>query len=66
MRESCGTGQPVWVVYAMPRYLEVVSPAVLAMIRQDFTVVRVFHGTLGDGDVFVAKFDPHGTNLPRS
>ena len=66
MRQVCGTGQPVWVVYSMPRYLEVVSPAVLAMIQREFTLVRVFHGTLGDGDIFVAKFNPHSANLPRT
>jgi uncharacterized membrane protein len=66
MREICGKGQPVWVVYSMPRYLEVVAPAVLAMIQRDFTVIRVFHGTLGDGDILVARFNPRKTNLPRA
>jgi len=66
MREICGKGQPVFVVYTMPRYLQVVAPGVLAMIRRDFTMVRVFHGTLGDGDIFVARFNPRNMNLPRS
>ena len=46
------------MVYTMPRYLQVVAPGVLAMIRREFTMVRVFHGTLGDGDIFVARFNP--------
>jgi len=28
------------------------------MIRKEFTVIRVFRGTLGDGDVYVAEFNP--------
>jgi hypothetical protein len=28
------------------------------MIRTEFTVARVFPGTVGDGDVFVAKSQP--------
>lgn len=58
MREICRQGQPVWVVYTMPRYLDAAAPEVMEMIRRDFTVVRVFHGTLGDGDVYVARFQP--------
>ena len=66
MQEICGKGQPVYVVYTMPRYLQVVAPGVLAMIRREFTMVRVFHGTLGDGDIFVARFNPRNVNLPRT
>jgi mannosyltransferase len=66
MREICRKGQPVFVIYTMPRYLQVVAPGVLAMIRREFTMVRVFHGTLGDGDIFVARFDPRNVTLPRT
>jgi len=66
LREICSQGKPVWVVYTMPRYLESALPAVNEMIRRQFTVIRVFRGTLGDGDVFVAEFNPHSANLPRT
>ena len=42
-------------MYTFPRYLEI-APPVMEMIRKEFTVIRVFHGTLGDSDVFVARF----------
>jgi hypothetical protein len=51
-------GRAVWVVYTFPRYLESWSPPLAEMIRKEFTVTRVFPGTVGDGDVFVAKSQP--------
>ena len=48
-------GRTVWAVYTFPRYLESLSPPLAEMIRKEFTVARVFPGTVGDGDVFVAK-----------
>jgi hypothetical protein len=41
----------------MPRYLEAGAPGLMEMIRKEFTVIRVFHGTLGDGDVYVAQYN---------
>ena len=60
LREICSQGQPVWIVYTMPRYLPGSSPGVMEMIRKEFTVIQVFRGTLGDGDVYVAGFYPPG------
>jgi uncharacterized membrane protein len=56
LREICRRGKPVWLVYTFPRYLEAAAPPVMEMIRKEFNVVKVFHGTLGNGDVFVARF----------
>ena len=56
LRNICQRGGPVWLVYTFPRYLEGAAPGVTEMIQREFTVIRVFRGTLGDGDVFVAKF----------
>lgn len=56
LRTMCGQGKPVWVVYTFPRYLEAVAPGMPEMIRKDSNLFRVFHGTLGDGDVYVARF----------
>ncbi|MEP6717276.1 MAG: hypothetical protein ABJC09_17015, partial [Terriglobia bacterium] len=58
MQAVYSRGRTVWVVYTMPRYLFAAAPGVMAMIRRDFTVVKVFHGTLGDGDVYVARYQP--------
>jgi mannosyltransferase len=54
----CHQGRGVWVVYTFPRYQEASIPAVMELVRKKFTVIRVFHGTLGDGDVFVGRFQP--------
>jgi mannosyltransferase len=53
-----GRGQPVWLVYTFPRYLEAAAPGVPEVIQKEFTVVRVFHGTLGEGDVVVVRSQP--------
>ena len=51
-------GRPVWVVYTFPRYLEGWSPPIADIVRKDFVVAKVFPGTVGDGDVYVAKSRP--------
>jgi uncharacterized membrane protein len=53
--QLCSRGRTVWLIYTLPRYL---PPALLESIRSKFTVIRVFRGTVGDGDVSVAKFQP--------
>jgi hypothetical protein len=53
-----GREQPVWLVYTFPRYLEAAAPGLPEVIGKEFTVVRVFHGTLGDGDVVVVRSQP--------
>jgi uncharacterized membrane protein len=53
-----GRGQPVWLVYTFPRYLEAAAPGLPDVIAKQFTVVRVFHGTLGEGDVVVVRSEP--------
>jgi hypothetical protein len=58
LRAIRSQGRVVWVVYTFPRYLESWIPPVAEMIRKEFTVTRVFPGTVGDGDVFVAKSQP--------
>ncbi len=66
LQEICRQGQTVWLVYTFPRYLEAWRPAIMEMIRKEFTVVRVFHGTVGDGDVFVAEFGPRNIEVPSN
>jgi hypothetical protein len=58
LQELCRQGRAVWLVYTFPRYLELGAPAIMEMIQKQFTLIRVFHGTLGDGDVFVGRFQP--------
>jgi hypothetical protein len=58
LQEICRRGRAVWIVYTFPRYLADWRSPVMEIIRNRFTVMRVFPGTLGDGAVFVARFQP--------
>lgn len=58
LQEICRQGRAVWIVYTFPRYLADWQPPLMEIIRNRFTVIRVFPGTLGDGAVFVARFQP--------
>jgi hypothetical protein len=58
LQAICDRGRPVWAVYTFPRYLQDWSPPIARMILSDFAVVKVFPGTVGDGDIFVAKSKP--------
>lgn len=43
----------VWLLYTLPEYLETETPDLMGAIRKEFTVVRVFPGTVGGGDIVV-------------
>ena len=58
LQEDCRQGRAVWIVYTFPRYLAAWRPALMEIIRNQFTVIRVFPGTLGEGAVFVGRFQP--------
>jgi mannosyltransferase len=45
----------VWVVYTLPVQLSSVRPDVWEEVQTQFSVVKVFPGTLGGGEVFVCK-----------
>ncbi len=49
--------QRTWVVYTLPLHLEAVYPDLMARIRREFRVVRVFPGTLSGGAIVVCRTD---------
>lgn len=53
-----GRGAAVWVLYTLPRYLELRDPDLVALLRRECPVAGVFHGTLGGGDVTVCRLQP--------
>jgi uncharacterized membrane protein len=63
LRTICRSASAVWVVYTFPRYLQAAYPEVEAVIRKEFTVVHVFPGTVGDGDVYVVRFGGRNPSL---
>jgi mannosyltransferase len=55
LKDAMAQRKPVWLIYTMPRYLEAQIPGSTDVIRQGFTIVGEFPGTVGDGDVYVGR-----------
>lgn len=51
-------GQRAWLLYTSPQYIDASSPALMAAIRRECLPARVFHGTLGGGDVIACTIEP--------
>jgi mannosyltransferase len=52
-----GQARRVWLVYTFPRYIEGETPGLMDAIGLEFKTIRVFPGTLLDGEVFVCVKD---------
>jgi hypothetical protein len=46
-----------WIVYTLPVHVENTYPELMAAIREEFTVVRTFAGTLHGGAIYVCRAD---------
>jgi hypothetical protein len=46
-----------WLLYTFPPHVQAVSREIMTSIQRDFTVLRQFHGTVGNGTVFVCLSD---------
>jgi hypothetical protein len=46
-----------WVIYTIPLQLQGNHPEIMALIEEDFTVVRKFRGTLNGGTIYVCRAD---------
>jgi hypothetical protein len=57
-------GRPVWLLHAFPIYLRSRHPEVWNIVQREFATVRVFRGTIGEGEVFVCKWTPAPTATP--
>jgi len=53
-------GHPVWILYAFPIHAQAEYPDLWDTIQREFQTVRVFPGTLGGGEVYVARWYPAG------
>ena len=57
-----------WLVYTMPMHLESHYPELMAAIREDFTLIRTFGGTLNGGTIYVWRAEgvpPGGRTAAR-
>ena len=48
-------GRSVYVVYTLPVHLQAWFPDIWSLVQREYEVVRVFPGTLGDGQIVVCK-----------
>ena len=46
-----------WFVYTMPLHMKSAYPDIWASLEKEFTVMKTFHGTLGDGTLFIVMSD---------
>lgn len=51
-------GRTVWVLFSFPRDMRLRFPEILDALDAHFTTVARFRGTLGDGDIYVARSKP--------
>ena len=55
LQQSRRTHEKTWLVYTLPIEIRAFQPRVWKTIERDFEVVKVFPGTLGEGEVFVCR-----------
>jgi hypothetical protein len=55
-------GGNTWLVYTLPVEVKAYRPGVWQTIQNDFTIVKVFPGTLGGGEVVVCLQRPKNTS----
>ena len=51
-------GKPVWLLSTFPVFLKSRHPDAWETIEREFTPMRVFRGTIGDGEVRVYRWTP--------
>jgi uncharacterized NAD-dependent epimerase/dehydratase family protein len=49
------THRIVWVAYTLPVHLRAWYPEVWRTLEEDYDVVKVLQGTLGDGDIVICR-----------
>ncbi len=63
MKKYQSTNGYTWVLYSIPDYIENVMPEISRSLKKDYTLQKIFHGTLGNGDIFVQKSNRSGQKI---
>lgn len=58
LRALGGPGRAVWVLFSFPRDMRLRFPRLFDEVERECRVVATFEGTLGDGDLYVARRGP--------
>lgn len=56
-------GRATWLLYTFPIYMKAHHPDILAAIEKEFTVVKEFPGTVGDGTIYLCRAEPTQGNV---
>jgi hypothetical protein len=67
MRDLASRGRAVWLIYTFADHLDSFYPEIASLVRDDYTIVQSFPGTVGGGTVFVCKnkaFAGHAAEIP--
>jgi hypothetical protein len=48
-------GRATWLVYASPIYMRSRQPEIWNAVEREFETVRVFRGTMGEGEIYVSR-----------
>lgn len=54
-----------WFVYTFPEVLKSEAPDLFDLVQRDFMPVKTFYGTVGDGAIFVTRYDPVSAKLGK-
>ena len=49
-----------WLIYTLPGHIQDAKPDIYSYLKTNFNIIKVFHGTLGDGDIIVTKSKNRG------
>ncbi len=49
-----------WILYTLPRHIKVALPLVYKTLQQEFKIIKIFPGTLGNGEIVVMRSNRKG------
>jgi 4-amino-4-deoxy-L-arabinose transferase-like glycosyltransferase len=55
-----------WLLYTLPLHVQSVFPDIMAVVRDDFRLVKYFYGSVGGGTIFVYRSDGSPSRLSAS
>ncbi len=44
-----------WILYSLPQHIKNAMPEISHAIKKDYKLQKIFHGTLGGGDIFIHR-----------
>jgi mannosyltransferase len=57
LKYICVHAKQTWLLYTFPTHANAVYPEIMATLKKDFEAVKQFPGTVGDGTIFVFRYN---------